>query len=159
MKEAIRNTALITAIAVFLGAATVAVAGQHDCSDGAGAADRLAHRMDRMSHHLNLSDAQRAEIEVVLKGSESKMATLRKDLHDGRRALRQLSPEQDNFDAEVARLAAEQGATLAGLIELRAKTRAAIHPILTPEQRERAREFLSDGGWHKERKERHRSYM
>ena len=55
MKEAIRNIALITAITVFLGTAAVAVAGQHDCSESAGAADRLEHKLDRMSRHLNLS--------------------------------------------------------------------------------------------------------
>jgi len=156
MKSAIRNTFLVSAMAAALGMTAVAFAGPHDCGERAGPEERLEKHLDRMSSHLDLSDAQRTEVEAVLKGSQAEMTVLRGQMHEGRRALHQLNPEQANYKAEAARLAGEQGDALASLIQLRATTRAAVHPVLTPEQREQMGEFMAKKRRHKER---HRPYL
>jgi len=156
MKPAIRNTLLASAIAATLGLTAVAFAGPHDCGERASPQERLEKRLDRMSHHLDLSDSQRAEVEAVMKGSITEMDALRTQMSDSKSMLRQLKPEQANFEAETARLASEQGDALASLIQLRAKTKAAIYPILTSEQRDKMQNFMDRKHRHKDR---HRSYL
>jgi len=151
MKTVIGNTLLVTAMAGVLGMAAVAFASPHECGERAGPEGRLEKHLDRMSSHLDLSDAQRTEIGAVLRSSQAEMMSLREQMHEGRRALHQLSPGQANFEAETARLASEQGDVLASLIQLKAKTRAELHPILTAEQREQMGEYMAEKRGHEER--------
>jgi len=156
MKPLIRNTFLATAMAAALGMAAVALAGPHDCGERAGPEERLEKHLDRMSRHLDLSDTQRSEVEVVLKGSQAEMAVLRTQMRDSHKMLHQLNPEQGNYEAEVARLAGEQGKAMTNLIQLRARTMAGVHPILTEEQREKMQDYKAKKHRHKKG---HRQYM
>lgn len=62
-------------------------------------------------------------------------------MQDNREALHRLSPADDDYAAKVARLARKQGELVEKMIRVLSRVRAEVYAILTPEQREKAKQI------------------
>lgn len=106
---------------------------------GAHGADR-----HRMADALNLSDEQRRQMKNIHRAARAEMLRLHDAMEDNREALRRLDPASPGYMRQVNRLAAEKGALVERMVKHRAKVRAAVAAILTPEQRQRAKQLHRD---------------
>lgn len=90
---------------------------------------------------LDLTDAQRDQVRTVLQNHRDQMQQLAKQAGAARLALRQAT-EAEPFDENAVRTASSGlGAVMADQAVLRAKVRAEVMQILTPEQRAKAAEL------------------
>jgi Spy/CpxP family protein refolding chaperone len=99
----------------------------------------MHQKLERMAEELNLTDEQKEQLKHVYRQSRSRLQKLRDAMQDNREALRKLDPEDAHYHQQVARLARKQGALVEKMIKARSHVRAEIYAILTPEQREKAR--------------------
>lgn len=85
---------------------------------------------------LNLTEAQRDQIFNIRHAAAPDTRQAMKDAGEARKALRELT-RADKFDEAKAKAAADrEGAAIAKVALLRAKTQSQIHAVLTPEQRQ-----------------------
>jgi Spy/CpxP family protein refolding chaperone len=102
----------------------------------------------RMAKALDLTDAQKEQVKAILETEKANVAPLRKKLAETREKIR-LAVETTPFDeAAVRSLAASQNETRTEMTVARARTESRIFALLSPEQKERAKEFRT---WGKER--------
>jgi Spy/CpxP family protein refolding chaperone len=95
----------------------------------------------RMANALDLTDAQKEQVKAILETEREKVAPLRQKLVETREKIR-LAVEATPFDeAAVRSLAASQNDTRTELMVSRARVQSRILALLTPEQKERAKEF------------------
>lgn len=110
-------------------------------SERAGGLPGIHPKLERMAEELELTDEQQEQIKQVYRQSRPRFLKLRDAMEDNRKALRKLDPEDARYRQQVARLAREQGVLVEKMIKARSHVRAKIHAILTPEQREKARDL------------------
>lgn len=103
-----------------------------------------AKRIDRMAERLGLSDAQKKEVEAVFTSSRDKMREDRKRMRDLRQQMHALDPSDHNYMKDVSKLARRTSALMEAQIIERARTRQAVHQILTPEQRAKAKKLREE---------------
>lgn len=101
---------------------------------------------ERMAEALNLSDAQKQQIEAIRSEAKPGMKSLGDAMRANREALRKLNPDDAKYMSEVERLAAEKGSLVQQMVIAHAKMRASIHQVLTPEQRVKAQELAAKRG-------------
>lgn len=106
--------------------------------------ERHAERMDRMAEKLGLSDAQKKEVEAVFESSRDKMRESHEQMRDLRKQMHALDPSEGNYMKEVSKLARRTGELMENQIIERARTRQAVHQVLTPEQRETAKKLREE---------------
>ncbi len=121
-------------------------------------------RMERMLGQLDLTDAQREQIETILDVHRNAAAGQRADLHAARAALADRI-HADVFDEQAIRDAAAAVATIEVDIALsRATLLQQVRGVLTPEQQDRLEQLherrfrhMSDGAgpWHEGHRRRH----
>jgi len=112
-------------------------------------------RLARMTKKLKLTDAQKEQIQALLKGEKERVAPLREKLRESRKQLRQAAEAETFDEAAVKALAANQANLQAELIVSRLREQSQIHAILTPEQRELAEKLHPRN--HGKRHGRHRN--
>jgi Spy/CpxP family protein refolding chaperone len=97
----------------------------------------------QMMESLELSQAQRKEIWSILDKKRPQMRTHMIALFEGRKQLRKLTTNELD-ENKLNKLAKIQGQIITKLIVLRAQTRSQIRSILTPEQRSKLLEKISN---------------
>jgi len=109
-------------------------------------------RIDRMAKKLNLTEAQKEQVEAILATEREKAEPLRQQLAENRNNLRKAIEAQPFDEATVRTLAAKQNETRVELVVSRARARSQIFALLSPEQRESARKLGPMGeGRHRHR--------
>ncbi|MDF1581214.1 MAG: Spy/CpxP family protein refolding chaperone [Desulfuromonadales bacterium] len=98
-------------------------------------------RFERLAEALDLTDAQRAEVEQIVAKERDANRDIRRQLAANRDKLRALT-EGDIFDEEAIRaVAAEKAQQRIELMVSHARTRHALNALLTPEQRDLAKKL------------------
>ena len=138
-----RNFILTTLLAGTLasaGFATISQAGPF-CGDRHGAhAERMGYGegrhdpMKRLLRHVDLTDAQQAEIKTLIGTSREETKAARKELRDTRKTLRNLVAGEAYSIESVRDLANQQARLQADLTVARIDTMHRALQVLTPEQ-------------------------
>lgn len=95
----------------------------------------------RMAEKLNLSDEQKAQIKQITEAEKTKVEPIFAALKENHQKLEALTADGSFDEAKVQALATEQGNLSAQLIVEKERTKSQIFQILTPEQREQAKQF------------------
>lgn len=95
----------------------------------------------RMAKKLKLTDAQKEQVQAIIKAEKERIAPLREKLTENRKKLREATEAETFDEAAVKALAATQAELQAELMVSHVKTRQQVHAILTPEQRELAKKL------------------
>ena len=96
-------------------------------------------RFERMADKLDLNDEQRQQCKQIHRQARPQMLELKDAMQDNREALHKLNPESPQFAKQVAELARQQGELVTQKIIQHSQVQASLFAILTPEQREMAK--------------------
>ncbi len=118
-------------------------AGRQDraCGPGfrqGGFGDRL-----RLGERLGLTEEQHGKIKSVLENHRSTLEPLREKLMAERKTLHELMRADKVDEAAIRAQVAKMAAVEADLAVARAKVTQEIQPMLSPEQKQRAKELLT----------------
>lgn len=141
-----RQLSIIALTAALIGGGTLsahAFMGPDGECGGPRAEGKMEHgkRFGRMARELKLSDAQKEQVQAILKAEQEKNAPLREKLAENRKKLHEAAQAEKFDEAAVKALAATQADLQAQLIVSRARAHSQIHALLTPEQRELAKKL------------------
>ena len=126
-----------------LGSIGMANAGKY--GHGSGHHGSKHHRMFK---HLGLSDAQRDQVFKIMHDSKPAKYEKMKQMRALRTEMRD-AIHSDSFDVKAVRkLAEKKAAIMADLMVLSAQTRNQIYQIMTPEQKQKIKEFSNKRGHH-----------
>lgn len=89
---------------------------------------------------LDLTDAQRDQVRAIMESHKAAFGEARTKLRDAHRAMHQAIVAQPVDEAAIRAKSAEVGAAMADDAILRAKVRAEVFALLTPEQQQKAAE-------------------
>jgi len=128
----ITTLGLATALSLGMAATAGAFPGDHGGKQ---------QRYERMADKLDMNDEQRRQLKQIHRQARPQILELKDAMQDNREAMRKLDPKSVQFDAQVARLAKQQGELLTQKIIQRNQVRASVFAILTPEQREAAKKM------------------
>jgi protein CpxP len=98
--------------------------------------------IQRMAAQLGLSEDQQTQIRQILEEERAAAEPLMRQLKAVYDQLRPLGSDGVFNEAQVRVLAQQQAQTMAELIVVKERTKARIAAVLTPDQRERARQML-----------------
>ena len=93
--------------------------------------------MDHVSAALNLTETQKTQAEAIFEKAKVAAQPIREELRTNREKLSAAS-KANASDAEIQRLATEQGRLMGKLIAIHTEARAKFYQLLTPEQRTKA---------------------
>ncbi|MDQ7011774.1 MAG: Spy/CpxP family protein refolding chaperone [Mariprofundaceae bacterium] len=127
----------VTGLGLMLGFAMPAMAFADDYRGRPG----MHEKFDRMADVLELTDEQRQQFRRIHRQARPKLQEIGEAMQDNREALHRLSPADDDYAAKVARLARKQGELVEKMIRVRSRVRAEVYAILTPDQREKAKQM------------------
>ncbi len=96
----------------------------------------------RMAAELNLTEDQQAQIRQILEAERAAVEPLMKQLKAGRDQLRTLGADGFFNEAQVRVIAQQQAQAMTELIVSKERAKARIAAVLTPEQRERAKQIM-----------------
>ena len=133
-ESAVNFIFFVVSASLFVVAANVATAEPHR----GGGGDR---HIQRMADELNLSDTQRQQFKQIHRAARGEKLAIRDAMQDNREALHKLDPSASDYSSQVERLAEEKGDLVKRMIIQRSQVRAQMHAILTPEQRELAKDM------------------
>lgn len=105
---------------------------------GKGAAPAAPRRGDRLAEALNLSEAQRQQIDALRDAEQKQLGPLFKDTQQTRAALQALTKAETFDEAAVRKLAEKLAAASTEQIVAQVRTSNRIYALLTPEQRKLA---------------------
>lgn len=97
--------------------------------------------IEHLADRLDVSDEQRDALRRIADEQRPRMRSLHDRLRENHRALRDLDPAATDYAAGVESLAQQQGELAAEMVRARSDMRQAVHGVLTPEQREQARQL------------------
>lgn len=98
-------------------------------------------RLARMARALDLTEPQREQVKAILASEREKTEPLRRNLAEIREKIRKAALAEPFDEAAVRALAAGQNDTRVELVVSRARVKSQVFSLLTPEQRERAKEL------------------
>jgi Spy/CpxP family protein refolding chaperone len=98
--------------------------------------------MEKVKEKLGLTDEQVAKLNEQLQGEKEVLKQLISKLHDSKLELRSAIHLSDASESSIRAACAKVAAVEADLAVERHKVFAKINPILTSEQREKAKEFM-----------------
>lgn len=107
-----------------------------------------SERLQRMQEHLGLNEQQVKQIGDIIATSKSERQALRKASKDVRQKLQAVLQSEQPDQAQIRKLADEQGRIKADMIVLHSKQRTAINQVLTPEQRQKMQSHFKQRGNH-----------
>lgn len=156
-----KRTALIATLILSLvaGAGTIFAWGGHGghgpAMEGHGGPGAFLYGMMRLMHRLDLSDQQRDQIRGILQDARSQIQPHREALQAGREQMRALDPS--SFDETAVRaIAQKQAKELEEIMVIGQKVRSQVWAVLTPGQREEAKQIRTEM---EQRRERFRECM
>jgi Spy/CpxP family protein refolding chaperone len=115
---------------------------------GSSHGPRAAHMFDRISRHLDLTEAQQARVRAILKSHADEILTQVRAGMDARRALHEAVMTQPTDDAAIRALAQQMGVVHGDGALLFAKIRSQAWPILSTEQQQKFTNFHTKMGRH-----------
>ena len=128
-------TAIVLAVAAGL-TASVYAQGPHQ-----GFGHRRGEMLQQMTKELNLSETQQGQIRNILADERSRTKPLREKLRQNREA--EVVKIDGSFDATLVRaFANNQAQIMRDLIIEKEKTKSQIYSVLTPDQRQKALQFI-----------------
>jgi protein CpxP len=148
-------------IAIVLGVALLVVAGAIFAAAEVGAGrGQKAHRSDhesegfhglngRMAEKLNLTDAQKTQIKGIMDQERPTIQPLVAQLKENRAAMKTATANGQFDEAQVRQIASQQAQTLTNLMVEKARVKAKIYSVLTPEQRAKADQMRQHSEGHK----------
>jgi Spy/CpxP family protein refolding chaperone len=140
----IRNTVLVAVGVCALGIAGIFAGRMSADAIPLKARGDFAPRMfARISRALDLSADQQGAVKSVLRNHADEIAAQMTASRAARRALREAVMASPSDEATIRARAADAGRVQGDGAVLFAKIRAELDPILTPDQREKARTFQS----------------
>ena len=145
-ESAVNLVFFIVASSLFVVAANVATAEPHR-----GGGER---HLERLADELNLSDAQRQQIKQIHRDARGEKLAIRDAMQDNREAMQKLDPSAKDYGRQVEQLAGEKGDLVKRLTIQRSNVRAQMYAVLTPEQRELAKDMKKHRRGDGERHER-----
>jgi len=144
-----RKTLIAAAVAAVIGTGAV-YAGSNYCERGGdghgfGGGHRgpgLERMISKLDHHLDLTDSQRSSIEEIVSANRDTMKQSRLDRKTLRQKTMGLDPTSESYDADVAALADEMAEMAREMTLSFADIARQVSTVLTPEQRQEAREMI-----------------
>jgi Spy/CpxP family protein refolding chaperone len=144
-----RKTLIAAAVAAVIGTSAV-YAGSNYCDHNKGGhgfggghrgpgMERMISKLDR---HLDLSESQRTSIEEIVAANRDTMKQGRVDRKTLRQKTMALDPASESYDKDVAVLADEMADMAREMTLSFADIARQVSAVLTPEQREEAREMI-----------------
>lgn len=100
--------------------------------------------LERMAGELGLSDDQKQKIQGIFAASRPEMDQARDLARQNAAKLRATKPDDRNYDAVVSEVARSAGDLASRAVTQRAKVRAQIWAVLTPEQRTKMETIQSE---------------
>lgn len=100
-----------------------------------------AFLVDRIANELGLSDEQKAQSKQILEDSKARIKPLMEQMKSGHEQAIDLGTDGNFDEAKVNQLANSQAETMKQLFIEKEKTKAQLFAIMTPEQREKAKEM------------------
>lgn len=146
-----RRTSIVTAALVTTLVAGLASGAASAHRGGFGGGDGFGHGMgggrgiERMADWLDVTPAQRTSIRAIEDKYRPQMRTLRDQMADSRKALRDLSTQAKPDESKVRTLADAQGKAMSELIVLRTRMFGEMQQLLTDAQRAKLRDFRERG--------------
>lgn len=116
----------------------VATRSEHDHRHVARAPELLEH----LARRMDLDETQTQNIRNIVDAAAPEIEAMRERMHENRKAIRDLDIDDPNHDAELQRLADDNGYLAAEATRLFGRLRADIHAQLTPEQRVETKERM-----------------
>jgi Spy/CpxP family protein refolding chaperone len=93
--------------------------------------------LDHIAQALNLTDSQKEQARTIFQNVKQSAQPIREELKQNREKL-MAAAKASNSEADIQRLATEQGRLLGKLIAIRTVGSAKFYQVLTPEQRVKA---------------------
>ena len=140
--------ALILAVAAGL-AGTVYAQGP---GSGHGFGRHGGGMLKHMAKQLNLTEAQQAQIKTIMQGERGKMQPLQQQLRQNEQAQNAATTGDFN-EAQARAFAQKQTQIMNDLIVEKQRMKSQIYAVLTPEQRQKALQFMQ------QREQRHQERM
>lgn len=106
--------------------------------------------LDRVAQALNLTDAQKAQARTIFEQARVAAQPIREQMKQNHEKL-SAAAKISNNEADIQRLATEQGRLLGKVIAIHTEARAKFYQMLTPEQR------VKDDQLHQQMREKMRS--
>ncbi len=101
------------------------------------------NRHERVAERLGLNDEQQEQIQAIRKEERNGHQALREDMREYQVQMRQLT-DDGTFDENAIRTLAEEKAKIqVEMAVAKARMHSQVHEIMTPEQRELAKELQS----------------
>ena len=129
-----RSILAVTGLALALAGAAAAHDRGRLGGPGMGFGPEPAKIVERMSRHLDLNETQTVEIENIVTAAQPEIDALKARAREQRQAMRDLTPDSDDYSARLNDLAASGGQLLTEGLVLFGRVRAEVHEVLTPEQ-------------------------
>jgi len=108
--------------------------------------ERMNNRLEKMAVVLDLTDAQKKQIEKLMNGKWENRQSMRTQMQANRTALREYT-QGDNFNEAEFRAKAQKQADLkTEMMVQQAKTKQQLFAILTPEQQQKAEKLRGMNG-------------
>lgn len=131
--KALIGIGLVTGLAM----PALAFQGGRGCEGGHG-----ERHLQRMAQELNLTDEQQQKIRAIHDKERDSFKQIGQQMRNNRKALYQLDTTDAGYEGKVKQLARKQGELVERMIVLHSRERAAVHAVLTPEQREQAKKLM-----------------
>jgi Spy/CpxP family protein refolding chaperone len=131
----------IIAVSILSLGAIFTIAQKGETNKGRSDKGRGGFGFGRMAEKLNLNDEQKAQIKQITDAEKTKVEPIFAALKENHQKLEALTADGSFDEAKVQALATEQGNISAQLIVEKERTKSQIFQILTPEQREQAKQF------------------
>jgi protein CpxP len=142
-KTAIAVTVVAALITAVLLVPSFAGRGQHGVDGmwrhargGGGFGLGFEHKVERLVHKLDLSQAQREQVFAVLDETRPARREIRWAFADQRRAFMQLQPTDADYQDRLTEIAGDMGKLTNRMVVLLGETRAKVAALLTEEQRQ-----------------------
>ena len=97
--------------------------------------------LERIAAELGLSDEQKAQANQILEESKTRVEPLMNTMKEGRAQVKDLGTDGNFDEARVNEIAKSQAETMKQLFIEKERTKAQLFAILTPEQREKAKQI------------------
>ena len=117
---------------------------KHGMRGKLGKRGRRGHMMGRAFRKLELTDAQKTQMQTIMKATREESKALRKQMHTNRQELHKLTENGTFNESQVTALANKQGDLHAKMIVQKQKVKAQMHAVLTSEQKAKLAEIKAN---------------
>jgi Spy/CpxP family protein refolding chaperone len=143
-----KKVIIAATVAIIVGTIVVVAQMSHKGGFGQHFGDGFTNHHEKIIEHLSdklkLTDAQKTEAKRILTDSEPRFRPLHEQLKESHRASMNLGSDGLFDEKKAQESAAREVEILRQILLEKEKTKAALFAVLTTEQREQARQIMSD---------------